>query len=250
MPIKPAAARARQLLIAMQRASAGLRLAANPTTPINASPTTINRQLSVTSWTAGATGGEHAAMWAPTKHVLRDLSQLSTIARQLSSSSSAFTNRVAVPLFLKNANAARAVTTRATLASLSPLEKLREKVKRDPSILDIPLPYVGELPAQNRVADGGEPAERDEGFRVLGLREDLLKAVEEGLRLEQPTEIQEKAIPAILEGKDVLLGSHTGSGKTLAYLLPIIQVRGSALCWTPLGSRSAFDGWWLLPPLA
>ncbi|WP_078382158.1 DEAD/DEAH box helicase [Sutcliffiella halmapala] len=38
-----------------------------------------------------------------------------------------------------------------------------------------------------------------------------------------PTPVQEKAIPAILEGADVLVESPTGTGKTLAYLLPIIE---------------------------
>ncbi|MEH7224230.1 DEAD/DEAH box helicase [Bacillus sp. JJ1566] len=40
---------------------------------------------------------------------------------------------------------------------------------------------------------------------------------------EAPTGIQEKAIPAILEGKDVVCESPTGTGKTLSYLLPAIQ---------------------------
>lgn len=38
-----------------------------------------------------------------------------------------------------------------------------------------------------------------------------------------PTPIQDKAIPAIIEGRDVLIESPTGTGKTLAYLLPIIE---------------------------
>ncbi len=37
------------------------------------------------------------------------------------------------------------------------------------------------------------------------------------------TPVQEKAIPVILDGKDVLVESPTGTGKTLAYLLPIIE---------------------------
>ncbi len=37
-----------------------------------------------------------------------------------------------------------------------------------------------------------------------------------------PTEIQEKAIPAILEGKDILASSKTGSGKTGAFVIPLI----------------------------
>ncbi|HWO74528.1 MAG TPA: DEAD/DEAH box helicase [Bacillus sp. (in: firmicutes)] len=38
-----------------------------------------------------------------------------------------------------------------------------------------------------------------------------------------PTPIQEKAIPLILEKKDVIAQSPTGTGKTLAYLLPVIE---------------------------
>lgn len=38
-----------------------------------------------------------------------------------------------------------------------------------------------------------------------------------------PTSVQEKAIPSILEGKDVIAESPTGTGKTLAYLLPILH---------------------------
>ncbi|KAB2336039.1 DEAD/DEAH box helicase [Cytobacillus depressus] len=39
----------------------------------------------------------------------------------------------------------------------------------------------------------------------------------------QPTTIQSKAIPASLEGKDVIAESPTGTGKTLAYLLPVLE---------------------------
>lgn len=37
------------------------------------------------------------------------------------------------------------------------------------------------------------------------------------------TQIQEKAIPAIIDGKDCFVKSQTGSGKTLAYAIPIVQ---------------------------
>ncbi|MFT4413981.1 DEAD/DEAH box helicase [Fredinandcohnia humi] len=40
---------------------------------------------------------------------------------------------------------------------------------------------------------------------------------------EAPTSIQEKSIPAILEGKDVICESPTGTGKTLSYLLPVLN---------------------------
>ncbi len=40
---------------------------------------------------------------------------------------------------------------------------------------------------------------------------------------EKPTPIQEQAIPAILEGKDIIGSAQTGTGKTAAFLLPVIQ---------------------------
>lgn len=39
----------------------------------------------------------------------------------------------------------------------------------------------------------------------------------------QPTSIQEKTIPAAIEGKDLIAESPTGTGKTLAYLLPVLE---------------------------
>lgn len=61
-----------------------------------------------------------------------------------------------------------------------------------------------------------------EKFRELGIIEPILKAIsEEGF--EKPTEIQEKSIPVILAGKDVIAGSATGSGKTLAFAASIIK---------------------------
>ena len=39
----------------------------------------------------------------------------------------------------------------------------------------------------------------------------------------EPTAIQTKAIPLILQGKDLIAESPTGTGKTVAYLLPILE---------------------------
>jgi len=61
-----------------------------------------------------------------------------------------------------------------------------------------------------------------EQFRKLGIIEPILKAIEEE-KFEQPTEIQEKSVPLILVGKDVIAGSATGSGKTLAFASGIIE---------------------------
>jgi len=60
-------------------------------------------------------------------------------------------------------------------------------------------------------------------FEQLGLQAELLAAVAaEGYTT--PTPIQAKAIPAILEGRDVLGGAQTGTGKTAAFALPILQL--------------------------
>ncbi len=60
-------------------------------------------------------------------------------------------------------------------------------------------------------------------FNDLGLHADLIKAVEK-LGFENPTEIQEKAIPVLLEASRDLVGlAQTGTGKTAAFGLPLIQ---------------------------
>ncbi len=60
-------------------------------------------------------------------------------------------------------------------------------------------------------------------FKELGLNSSLLKAVAE-LGFEEPTPIQAKTIPAILESKQDLIGlAQTGTGKTAAFGLPILH---------------------------
>lgn len=59
-------------------------------------------------------------------------------------------------------------------------------------------------------------------FQHLGLCAPLLRAVEaQGHTI--PTPIQEKAIPNVLKGSDILAGAKTGTGKTAAFALPILQ---------------------------
>jgi ATP-dependent RNA helicase RhlE len=59
-------------------------------------------------------------------------------------------------------------------------------------------------------------------FDTLGLSAELLRAVREQGYTE-PTPIQSRAIPAILNGKDVLAGAQTGTGKTAGFTLPLLQ---------------------------
>lgn len=59
-------------------------------------------------------------------------------------------------------------------------------------------------------------------FQDLQLIPSLLRAVEkEGY--DKPTDIQSKAIPPALEGRDILGSAQTGTGKTAAFALPVIQ---------------------------
>jgi ATP-dependent RNA helicase RhlE len=59
-------------------------------------------------------------------------------------------------------------------------------------------------------------------FNELGLTKRVSAALEK-LGFTEPTEIQQKAIPIIVEGRDIMASAETGSGKTAAYALPIIQ---------------------------
>ncbi|MEM7651751.1 MAG: DEAD/DEAH box helicase [Pseudomonadota bacterium] len=63
-------------------------------------------------------------------------------------------------------------------------------------------------------------------FADLGLSEDVLKAITEK-GYETPTPIQEKAIPYVLMGRDVLGCAQTGTGKTASFTLPMITILSS-----------------------
>ena len=64
-------------------------------------------------------------------------------------------------------------------------------------------------------------------FNDLGLVPGLLSTVAER-GYDTPTPIQALAIPAVLAGRDLLAGAQTGTGKTAAFVLPILQLLGSA----------------------
>jgi ATP-dependent RNA helicase DeaD len=59
-------------------------------------------------------------------------------------------------------------------------------------------------------------------FDSLGLRPELLKALS-ALGYEEPTPIQQEAIPPLVGGRDLLGQAATGTGKTAAFSLPVLQ---------------------------
>jgi len=60
-----------------------------------------------------------------------------------------------------------------------------------------------------------------EKFTKLGLSKELTEVLKQ-LGFKEPSEIQEKAIPLALAGKDIIGGSETGSGKNFAFASAII----------------------------
>jgi ATP-dependent RNA helicase DDX18/HAS1 len=77
-----------------------------------------------------------------------------------------------------------------------------------PSNVALSLPTLGDEPTH---------------FKQLGLAEKTMKAIE-GMGFETMTEIQRRAIPPLMAGKDVLGAAKTGSGKTLAFLIPAVEM--------------------------
>ena len=59
-------------------------------------------------------------------------------------------------------------------------------------------------------------------FEDLDLTDNILDALYD-MHFDECTPVQEKCIPPILEGRDVLGVAQTGTGKTAAYLLPILS---------------------------
>ena len=61
-------------------------------------------------------------------------------------------------------------------------------------------------------------------FDQFGLRVELLKAVQKTKGYAAPTAIQARAIPVILDGRDILARAQTGTGKTDAFAIPLVEI--------------------------
>ena len=68
---------------------------------------------------------------------------------------------------------------------------------------------------------GAKPCHPCISFGYLGLRQELTNVLTKS-QYSQPTPIQVQALPAAMEGRDIIGIAQTGSGKTLGYLLPLI----------------------------
>ncbi|PMS36332.1 ATP-dependent RNA helicase RhlE [Trinickia symbiotica] len=75
-------------------------------------------------------------------------------------------------------------------------------------------------------------------FDSLGLSEPVVRAVQE-LGYTSPTPIQKQAIPAVLEGGDLLAGAQTGTGKTAGFTLPILERLSRSSTGHESGARAA-----------
>ena len=84
---------------------------------------------------------------------------------------------------------------------------------------------AADLPSANAVslpAVGSDPQK----FSDLNLSEKTMKAIED-MKFETMTEIQQRGIPPLLAGRDVLGAAKTGSGKTLTFLIPAVEMLSS-----------------------
>ena len=91
------------------------------------------------------------------------------------------------------------------------------------------------LPSQNTLglpATGPDPTK----FSELNLSSKTMQAIED-MKFDTMTEIQQRGIPPLMAGRDVLGAAKTGSGKTLAFLIPAVEML-SALRFKPRNGRS------------
>ncbi|XP_038895340.1 DEAD-box ATP-dependent RNA helicase 51-like [Benincasa hispida] len=84
---------------------------------------------------------------------------------------------------------------------------------------------------EKKVKTGGSGIMTTVSFDSLDLSEKTLRAIKD-MGFEHMTQIQAKAIPPSLVGKDILGAARTGSGKTLAFLIPAVELLHH-ICFTP-----------------
>ena len=76
-------------------------------------------------------------------------------------------------------------------------------------------------------------------FDELNLNDNILDALYD-MHFEECTPVQEKCIPHILDGRDIIGVAQTGTGKTAAYLLPVLSMLDDGYADFPDGRRAEF----------
>ena len=92
---------------------------------------------------------------------------------------------------------------------------------------DLPASDIPSTATLTLPATGVEP----QRFSDLNLSAKTMQAIE-GMKFDKMTEIQQRGIPPLMAGRDVLGAAKTGSGKTLAFLIPVVEML-SALRFKP-----------------
>lgn len=82
--------------------------------------------------------------------------------------------------------------------------------------------HVYKMPTPEEATSSTHSDGEEITFKDLGVIDPLLEALEK-MDFNQPTEIQVRAIPPALQGRDIIGVAETGSGKTAAFALPILQ---------------------------
>lgn len=82
------------------------------------------------------------------------------------------------------------------------------------------IPNIG----QRFVRPISEPVFTGTTFTDLDVHPFTISNLDQNMQITRMTIVQQKAIPWILSGKDILIRSQTGSGKTLAYALPVVEL--------------------------
>ena len=92
---------------------------------------------------------------------------------------------------------------------------------------ELPNSGIPSTTALTLPSTGAEP----QRFTDLNLSAKTMQAIE-GMKFDMMTEIQQRGIPPLMAGRDVLGAAKTGSGKTLAFLIPAVEML-SALRFKP-----------------
>ncbi|KAA6414718.1 MAG: ATP-dependent RNA helicase HAS1 [Lasallia pustulata] len=95
----------------------------------------------------------------------------------------------------------------------------RALVEKDEIVSQLDLPSTSTL---SLPATGSNPIK----FTDLNLSSKTMQAIDD-MKFETMTEIQQRGIPPLLAGRDVLGAAKTGSGKTLAFLIPAVEMLSS-----------------------